>query len=201
MMMAPGWGIGALSRAAAPATTAAPIFVRGVGWVPGATTAPSWLGRAIQGTGKMAEGAVQGAEAGAIATPEDPESGAISGAVGGAIPTPLGAFARSSIGRRLGGTLPPAIATGAGLAALDALYGGGHAGHSAAAGTLAHLIIRNISWHGSPVGGTLYRLGNRIMDSTGRVIGSIPPGLAAQLAAKGFGNFGSIENTPIENAQ
>ena len=164
-------GLGAETLAARAGTRLfPPIFTRGAGF------APATGARVARGAGRAVDVTAQGAEAGAIANPEDPETGAAVGAAAGAIPGTVGPALRSRIGRMVGSHMLPA-----------ALAGG--AFHAATTAGLPHwaaysLAIPAIRWYRSPLGLRLHRIGNYITDQSGRVIGQIPAGPAGGAASQ-----------------
>ena len=154
--------------------------------------------RGARTAGRVASGAVKGAEGGLLADPEHPGQAAAGGALAGIVPTPVGRAIASPIAKRLGGT---AIPIGAAVAVEAAVQRGlipASLGHGAAAGlgwhatryAMHHLIHSNIRWHSSPVGGALFRSGSSIMDAGGKIVGSIPPGLMGFFAGPTVGQGG-----------
>jgi hypothetical protein len=116
----------------------------------------------LVGTGlRAAERAAGGAAGGALADPEHPGQGAVAGAAG-AVAAPIGGAAfRSPLGRMVG-----QLGAGEG-----AYYGAHHL-----TGIPFHPFLGPaIVWHSSPVGRSLRRVGNAIMDQAGKIIGHINP--------------------------
>lgn len=117
-----------------------------------------------------AERAGLGAAGGALGDPEHPGQGAVTGAAG-ALAAPIGGAAlRSPLGRMAGQ-----------LAAAEGAYYGAHE----LTGIPFHPFLGPaIVWHSSPVGKTLRRFGNAVVDQTGKIIGHINPATVGYAAGR-----------------
>jgi len=162
-------GVGARRVAGAIASRLPATFARGGGF------APSGAARAITGTGRVVDAAAKGAEAGAIANPEDPGAGAMVGGAAGGAGAVVGPAMRSPMGQWLGGHVPTS-----GLSHLAATA-------ATAAGAppwMTYPLAHSIRWYSSPLGRKLHFAGRWITDQTGRIIGEIPPGVAGQATSQ-----------------
>lgn len=174
-MEALGYGGGVLGTAAAvpgvgaerlAATAGArifpPVFTRGAGFVPSAGQ------RVMHGAGRAIDAAARGAVGGAIGSPEDPATGAIGGAALGTAPGALGRLAQSAYGRYYGAhALPYAAAHNAYHLATS--FG---IPYEAAIG-----LYPLLKWYHSPAAGPLRRVGETLIDATGKTVATIPPAL------------------------
>lgn len=138
-----------------------------------------WASRIGMPAGKILGG---GAMGGAISDQDDPVRGAAYGAIGGAVPSVIGRGVISPVGRYAARHLLPTLGSMAGYMGLHSL---------GLPGWLAHgLTVPNIRWHSSPIGKRLSRLGDRIVDQFGNLVGVIegaPSGIAAGRVSQGLG--------------
>jgi len=172
-------GFGAETMAArgvgAVAGRVPPVFMRGVGWVPGLGhyAAQRAAQRSATAAGKVAGGATKGAIGGALGDPEHPISGAAGGAMGGVLPIPVGKAIGSRLGRQLGRV----------GATEGAFYGLHHWFGLPYYPLVGPLVV----WHSGPIGGSLRRVGDRVMDRAGRIVGHIPPGAMGYFTGPAIG--------------
>jgi hypothetical protein len=177
------------ARAAQPAQTVAK-YIRSPGpgspghWVqqvvspaiPGSsgrlTQGARWAARQAGRLGTAGEIGGYGALGGALADPEHPGQGAEAGAAGAVAGTAGSKFFRSSWGQHLGDLL----AREGTYKVLHDMFG---IPYYPLAGPL-------IIWRSSPIGKVLRKVGDNIMDQTGRVIGAVNP-MAAGMAASRLG--------------
>ena len=158
-------GAGATKVAGGIASRLPATFARGGGFV------PSRAANIVTGTGKAVDTIAKGAQAGAIANPDDPSTGAVVGGVAGAIPGVAGPALRTEPMKWIGGhMLPSAISGTLGMVAGIPPW-------------ISYPVAHSIRWHSSPIGRRLIRAGRFITDQSGRVIGEYVPGGAAGAAA------------------
>jgi|SRR5215472_13064927 len=172
----PGLGAEALTARGlgALAARAPMVYIRGLGLVPGPTART--LTRAAPTISRMAGQSVKGALGGALGDPEHPGSAAAGGAAAGLVPTPVGKALRSPVGRWMGG--------------VGLTEGAFQAAHHLTGLPYYPLMGPLIVWHSGPVGRGLRRVGNRIVDETGRIVGHIPAGATGYFAGPTVGEGG-----------
>lgn len=187
-------GTAALTSGAA-AREAPPIFSRGVGWVasPRGAGLAEDVGRWSARAGRGANVATQGAVGGVAGDPEHPLAGAVTGAAAGGVPMVTSKFLQSAVGKQLGRTLLPTVATGVAIHGL----GGGWLG-TAGGSLAAHLIISNVRWHSAPMGSTLNIVGEKIFDAAGTHVATIPPWLPGYIASQVQSRFTGGRNAETE---
>ena len=108
--------------------------------------------------GDVAEAGARGAAGGAIANPENPGQGAAVGAAAAPLGPLVKGAVHSPLGRFLGEHGAPSAA-----------YAAAHA----ATGIPFHPLGAAITWHSSPLGRKLRRLGSRIVDEFGDLVGTV----------------------------
>jgi hypothetical protein len=120
---------------------------------------------------RTAGAAERGAISGTVADPEHPGQGAAAGAVGGIIPGTLGSILRSRHGQSLGAH---GLASTAAAGVIYAFHSGAGVPYEA----IAALAIPGIRWHSTPSGQVVHKVGKKIVDAGGRIVGEISAGAA-----------------------
>jgi hypothetical protein len=130
---------------------AGPGWARAAGYIP---KAYRYARAGVEGV----EAAAKGALGGAVANPDDPKTGAMSGAAGSMLPGALGQGLRSAPVKFMGRWMLPETAWAL-------LHGYTGVPFYSGLGPL-------VAWHTSPFGRALRNTGEKIVDQTGRLIGS-----------------------------
>lgn len=177
----PGVGAEALAErgATALASRYGPKYLSSIGeWVrsPAQRQIERLMQRYFRPTSRAIDRAAAGAAGGALGSPDDPATGALGGAVAGAALPGAQSVLRTQTARKLGQHLLPS-----GIAALAQQHLTG------VSPWLAWPMIHQIRWLHQPTGERLGRMGQWIVDESGKIVGVLPGGTAGYYAGAPVG--------------